>query len=327
MKKYYGYVKQLKKLRMNTSKLVTFFERLFFKPNFLDWVLILLLTPLSFLYTFIMFCRRIFTVKKLYSVPIISIGNLIVGGSGKTPFVIAVAKHYENAFIVSRGYGRESKGLVEVSRKGQIVSDVFDAGDEAMLIAQSLPNASVIVSENRELAIEKAIENGAKVVFLDDGFNRINIKKYEILLFPKVIKNYFTFPAGPFREFFLTQYFADLRLKEERDFHRVVEVANKTDKMLLVTAISNPERLNDYLPNGVIDSIYFEDHAYFDENKLAIRASELGATSLLVTQKDEVKMKAFKLPLSVMKLELQIKNNILVNIHRYIEEYENAREN
>jgi len=304
---------------MNTNSMVSFFERLFFKPTLLDWVLILLLLPLSLLYASLMFLRRMLTFKKLYSVPIVSIGNLTVGGSGKTPFVISLAKKYENAFIVSRGYGRESKGLVEVSSHGKILTDVFASGDEAMLMATSLEKASVIVSEDRNIAIEKAISDGAEVIFLDDGFNRVNIKKYEILLFPSKIKNYFTFPAGPFREFFFMKNLADLALFENRDFKRMVEVENATEKMLLVTAISNPERLDSFLPNGVVSKFYLEDHAYFEEEVLKSKMREVGATSLLVTQKDEVKMHGFKLPLSVMKLELQIKNDVLEKINRYIE--------
>ena len=329
------FVKPLKKLLMHTSKVSSFsfsfsfvtlfLERLFFKPNFLDWVLILLLTPLSLSYAFLMFFRRILRVQKSYPIPIVSIGNLTVGGSGKTPFVIALANKYADATVISRGYGRQSKGLIEVSRKGKILVDVFSAGDEAMLMAISLNNASVIVSEKRELAIEKAIKEGAKVIFLDDGFNRVNIKKYEILLFPKTIKNYFTFPSGPFREFFFMKYLANLSLYEEKDFKRVVEVEHKTEKMLLVTAISNPERLDAFLPKGVVRKIYLEDHAYFEKEKLKKEMSRLGATSLLVTQKDEVKMKDFKLPLSVMKLKLEIKNEVLEKVHNYIEEYPNAR--
>jgi tetraacyldisaccharide 4'-kinase len=272
-----------------------------------------------------MLLRRLLTVKKSYPIPIVSIGNLTVGGSGKTPFVIALAKAYDNATIISRGYGRQSRGLVEVSSKGKILTDVFSSGDEAMLMATSLKRASVIVSEDRKVAIEKAIEEGAEVLFLDDGFNRVNIKKYEILLFPKRVRNYFTFPSGPFREFFFIHYLADLRLYEEQDFTRVVEVENKTEKMLLVTAISNPERLNAFLPKGVIDKLYLEDHAYFKEEALKKRMESLDATSLLVTEKDAVKMQDFKLPLSVMKLKLEIKNEILEKIHNHIEEYSHAR--
>ena len=306
---------------MSTSYIVSFFERLFFKPSFFDWLLILLFSPISLLYALVMFLRRVVTPKKSYSIPIVSVGNLTVGGSGKTPFVIALADRYKDVAVISRGYGRESKGLVEVSRKGKILTDVYSSGDEPMLMAISLPNASVMVSENRETAIELAIEQGAKVIFLDDGFNRVNIEKYDILLFPEKIVNYMTFPVGPFREFYLSKYFSNINLYENRDFKRVVEIDNQTEKMLLVTAISNPERLEPFLPKGVVEKYYLEDHAYFEEDKLKEKLLISSALSLLVTEKDKVKMKGFKLPLSVMQLKLQINNEILEKVDRYIGEY------
>ncbi len=306
---------------MFKTTMVSLFERLFFKPTPLDWALIFLFSPLSFLYAFYMLFRRILTPKKSYAVPIVSIGNLTVGGSGKTPFVIALAARYEHAFIISRGYGRESKGLIEVSRNGKILTDVFTSGDEPMLMATSLKHASVIVSDNREIAIELAIKEGAKVIFLDDGFNRVNIKKYEILLFPEKIPNCMSFPAGPFREFFFSKAFSNINLYENRDFTRVVNIHNQREKMLLVTAISNPARLEPFLPIGVIEKLYFEDHAYFSEDELKEKLLISGALSLLITEKDEVKMKGFKLPLSIMQLELQIKNEIFEEIDNYIGAY------
>ena len=310
---------------MSTSYIVSFFERLFFKPSFFDWLLILLFSPISLLYALVMFLRRVVTPKKSYSIPIVSVGNLTVGGSGKTPFVIALADRYKDVAVISRGYGRESKGLVEVSRKGKILTDVYSSGDEPMLMAISLPNTSVMVSENRETAIELAIEQGAKVIFLDDGFNRVNIEKYDILLFPEKIVNYMTFPVGPFREFYLSKYFSNINLYENRDFKRVVEIDNQTEKMLLVTAISNPERLEPFLPKGVVEKYYLEDHAYFEEDKLKEKLLISSALSLLVTEKDKVKMKGFKLPLSVMQLKLQIKNEMLEKVDRYIGEYKNEK--
>jgi len=305
---------------------VSFFERLFFKPNVFDWVIISLLSPLALLYATVMFFRRVFTLKKEYSIPIISIGNLTVGGSGKTPFVIALALRYDKVTIISRGYGRQSKGLVEVSCDGHILTDVFASGDEAMLMAKSLKKASVIVSENRQVAIDLALSRGAKIIFLDDGFNRVEIKKFEILLFPKNIKNYLPFPAGPFREFYFCKFFSDLNLYEEIDFKREVTFENETEKMLLVTAISNPKRLKPFLlTKNIVGEYLLEDHAYFDENLLKERMLALGATSILVTQKDEVKMKDFQLPLSVMQLKLQIKINILNKIDTHIGEYRNER--
>ena len=76
-------------------------------------------------------------VRKDFGIPIISVGNLVVGGSGKTPFTIAIAKELKDVAIISRGYGRKSKGLIEVSRKGMILTDVEHSGDEPMLVITS----------------------------------------------------------------------------------------------------------------------------------------------------------------------------------------------
>jgi len=298
-----------------------FVEKMMFSPKWYHYIVIIILSPLSLVYGLYMYFRRLFVQKRSFDLPIISIGNLVVGGSGKTPFVIALAARYEDVTVISRGYGRQSRGLIEVSRKGEILCSVKESGDEAMLMALSLPKASVIVSENRSKAIELAKEQGAKVIILDDGFNRVDIEKFEILLEPKEIKNYFPFPAGAFREFWFMNVSADLLIKEEVDFVREVTLEDLSAKMLLVTAISNPQRLDRYLPKNVVGKVYLEDHAYFNEADLKEQMQAYGAQTLLVTQKDAVKMAGFKLPLSKMKLKLEIKDEIFTAIDKYIHSY------
>lgn len=298
-----------------------FFEAMLFAPKWYHYPLILLLFPFSVIYGIMMSIRRIMTSPKNFGIPIISVGNLIVGGSGKTPFAIALASRLDGVVIISRGYGRKSKGLVEVSSEGKILVDVTQSGDEPMLMAQSLPGASVIVSEDRASAIELAKEKGAKCIILDDGFNRVEIEKFEIVLEPEHIKNYLPFPAGAFREFWFNKKYADIVAKEGEAFHRQVAFENLKPKMVLVTAISNPDRLNTYLPEGIVDKVYLEDHAYFEEEKLKMLLSEHEAQSLLVTQKDAVKMQDFKLPISEMKLKLEIKETIFTQVDEYIKGY------
>lgn len=295
-----------------------FFEMMFFSPQWYHYPVMIILFPFSMIYGSLMYLRRVFTHKNTFSIPIVSVGNLIVGGAGKTPFVIALASRYDGATIISRGYGRESQGLVQVSAKGKILTSVKESGDEPMLMARSLPNASVIVSEDREIAIELAMREGAKVILLDDGFNRVNIEKFEVLLEPRTIKNHLPFPAGALREFYWTKTYADIVAKEDRDFKRNVTFENLGEKMLLVTAISNPQRLDAYLPEGVVAKVYMDDHAYFDEDTLLNKMQEHDAQTLLVTQKDAVKMEGFKLPLSLMKLELVIEDNVYTSIDKYI---------
>ncbi len=298
-----------------------FVEEMFFAPKWYHYVLMVLLFPLSLLYGTVMFLRRVLGSKKRFSIPIVSVGNLQVGGSGKTPFVIALAERYEGVTVIARGYGRQSRGLVAVSYRGKVVVDVKQSGDEAMLMARSLPEASVIVSEQRELAIEMAMREGAKLIVLDDGFNRVEIEKFEILLEPACLPNILPFPAGPMREFAWSKKFADIVAKEGKDFSREVAYENLTEKMLLVTAISQPHRLDAYLPEGVVGKVYLADHAYFDEAKLYEQMQAYGATSLLVTQKDSVKMEGFKLPLSLMKLKLEIDEHIFTEVEKYIEQF------
>ncbi|MCO4844936.1 MAG: tetraacyldisaccharide 4'-kinase [Sulfurovum sp.] len=298
-----------------------YFEEMFFAPKGYHYPLILLLFPLSIIYGIIMSLRRMVTSQKNFGIPIISVGNLIVGGSGKTPFVIALATRLEGVVIISRGYGRKSKGLIEVSFDGKILVDVTESGDEPMLMAQSLPGASVIVSEDRELAIALAKKKGAKCIILDDGFNRVDIEKFEIVLEPEQINNYLPFPAGAFREFWFNKKYADIVAKEGEVFHRQVDVVNLKPKMLLVTAISNPGRLDSYLPEGVVHKVYLEDHAYFEEETLKKLLSDYEAQSLLVTEKDAVKMQDFKLPISEMRLKLEIKESIFTQVDEYIKGY------
>lgn len=299
-------------------QLSSFFEAMFFAPKWYHYPLILLLFPLSMLYGMIMLLRRKLTTKKTYGIPIISIGNLIVGGSGKTPFTIALASEMENVAIISRGYGRKSRGLVEVSDHGKVVASVEESGDEPMLMAHSLPNASVIVSEDRHQAIHLAKENGAKLIILDDGFNRVEIEKFEIILEPGTIKNYLPFPTGPFREFWFTKKYADIVAKEGQDFRREVSLENPRSKMLLVTAIANPQRLDSYLPDEVVEKVYLSDHAYFDEAEIKKLMNRCGADSILCTSKDRVKMEGFDLPISELKLKLNIEDDIIKKIQSYI---------
>lgn len=296
-----------------------FFETMFFHPRWYHYGVIIVLLPLSLLYGLVMWVRRVVTIQKDFGLPIISVGNLIVGGAGKTPFVIAIASQLEDVTIISRGYGRLSQGLVEVSHRGKILTDVIQSGDEAMLMAQSLHCASVIVSENREEGIAFAKERGAKVVVLDDGFNRVTIKKFEILLEPSIIHNYLPFPAGGFREFWFTKQFANMVLKEQRDFERVVEIDNPGEPMVLLTAISNPQRLDRFLPSNVVAKWYLDDHAYFDEADIKAYMAKHQAKAILCTSKDRVKLEAMDVKLCEMKLRLQLDNDIMAKIDLYIQ--------
>ena len=111
--------------------LVFWGEKYLFSPGVFEWFLALLLLPLSLLYCLVVWIKFKTSKIKDYGIPIVSIGNLIVGGSGKTPLTVALAKRYSNPAIVLRGYGRKSKGMHVVSDGNKVLCDVSSSGDEA----------------------------------------------------------------------------------------------------------------------------------------------------------------------------------------------------
>ncbi len=241
-----------------------------------------------------------------FGIKIISVGNLNVGGSGKTPLVTALAKEYSNAAIVLRGYGRESQGLYVVKDTKKILCDVKISGDEAMIYAKKLSNALVIVSEDRKKAILQAKSMGAEIIFLDDAYSKHDIKKVDFLIDVKS-KNNSCLPAGPFRERLWKDKKA-IVLKEDVDFEREVTLKNETQKMSLVTAIARPQRLDTFLPE-VVSKNYFPDHHSFIKEELENILYKDKSDSLLVTYKDYVKVEAFGLPLSLLDLDVKVKED------------------
>lgn len=122
-------------------------------------------------------------------VPVISVGNITAGGSGKTPVVEHVlhqliARDVKPA-VLTRGYRRESKGLVVVSDGSGRYSDTRESGDEAMQIARKFPAVPVIACEKRNAGARHAIDHcGAEVLVLDDAFqHRAIARDLDIVVF------------------------------------------------------------------------------------------------------------------------------------------------
>lgn len=163
-------------------------ERNLYDPSPAWLALGVILAPLSLLYTLIVCLKRLFAKPQKFKIPIISVGNLTLGGSGKTPLVRALFKEFSGKLktcIILRGYGRKSRGLLEVALGGRVLCDVRQSGDEAMEYALFLRGANVIVSEDRAAGILRAQTLGFELVILDDGFSKFNISKFDILLRPQ----------------------------------------------------------------------------------------------------------------------------------------------
>jgi len=113
--------------------------------------------------------------------PVVSVGNLTFGGTGKTPFVLFLARRLRfegrRPAILSRGYGRRSKGLVVVSDgTGPLVSAAA-GGDEPVAMARRLPGVPVVVAEKRVEAARAALELGAATLLLDDGYQHLALRR------------------------------------------------------------------------------------------------------------------------------------------------------
>lgn len=117
-------------------------------------------------------------------VPVISVGNITVGGTGKTPLVAwfaeTLAQQGKKVCVLTRGYGREnSSARVVVSKGSEILADAKTGGDEPLMLAESLINKAAVISDkDRVSAGLWAKENlGSEVFILDDGFQHLRLKR------------------------------------------------------------------------------------------------------------------------------------------------------
>jgi len=140
--------------------------------------------------------------------PVVSVGNLRVGGSGKTPMVEYIARllleRGERPAILSRGYGRRAPrdGVTVVSDGTSVLADLDEAGDEPLMLARALPGVSVLVGTDRYLSGRLAERRlGATVHLLDDGFQHLELARdVDLLLVAEDDLQDQPLPAGRLRE-------------------------------------------------------------------------------------------------------------------------------
>jgi len=169
--------------------------------------------PFSPLYSFIMSLRAIcyrrgFFRSTAFQVPVISVGNLTMGGTGKTPMVKYIAKMLQDKgyvpAIISRGYGGATKERINIVSDGNnLLLDASYVGDEPRMLAESLPGVLVLTGVVRRLPAAKAIDMGANVLILDDGFQHMAVRRdLDLVLFngDTLAGNSRVFPGGDLRE-------------------------------------------------------------------------------------------------------------------------------
>jgi len=172
-----------------------------------------MLSVLSFFYgilvraRLLLFRAGMLRAKKL-PCPVVSVGNITTGGSGKTPVVAALCQMLtakgHSVVVLSRGYKRQSSGTIIVSDKDSVILDVKGAGDEPFLLATKCKGVPVIVGSDRFVSGRLAIEKfSPDLIILDDGFQHIKLKRdLDLLLFDakRGMGSGRMIPRGPLRE-------------------------------------------------------------------------------------------------------------------------------
>ncbi|MDA3970487.1 MAG: tetraacyldisaccharide 4'-kinase [Desulfobulbaceae bacterium] len=168
--------------------------------------------PFAPLYGWVMSLRAAWYKKGRFKsrklgVPVVSVGNLTMGGTGKTPMVMYLAKLFADrkVAIVSRGYSSKGKGDINLVANGhELLLDVEQAGDEPYLMAESLPGVVVATGKDRALVGDYcAHELGCDLILLDDGFQHLKLQRdLDIVLFKvdSFLGNNRVFPGGDMRE-------------------------------------------------------------------------------------------------------------------------------
>lgn len=294
-------------------------EHYWYEPNRLVWLLL----PLSWLYCLITVIRRKFyqlNLKKSYSaqVPVVVIGNIVIGGSGKTPLLISLCEYIQkNGFrpgVVSRGYGGNISGLKQVSEN----DSAEQVGDEPLMIQQKT-KVPVVVGADRVAAVNYLLENNqCDIVLSDDGMQHYRMRRnFEIAVVDtdREFGNGFCLPAGPLRERVSRLNDVDLvvyngiKKNKNNSFFYKLEIVRCTsltsdEQRLLssfekrpvhaVAGIGHPARFfNQLRENGinVIEHAFPDHHVYHQQD-----FSGWHDNCIIMTEKDAVKCRQLSLP-------------------------------
>lgn len=294
-----------------------------------------LLFPFSLLYGVVTAIRNLLfqwgvLKSKSYDLPVICVGNLSTGGTGKSPmieFLISFLKENHKLAVVSRGYKRKTKGFWEVF----VNSTTFEVGDEPLQIKRKFPDTTVVVSESRQIGIEN-VESKVDVILLDDAFQHRKVTpSFSILLtsYGDLYSKDCVLPSGNLREPKWGASRADivvvtkcpndlaksqmdsirksLKLKNHQScYFSTIEYASeikntsssisledlKVKTFTLVTGIANPFPLVEYLVAKGLEFTHksFPDHHHFRTWEI----EELDKDGcILTTEKDFVRLQPY----------------------------------
>ena len=303
-------------MTVTCNKLQAFIEKQWYQPkNFLTYLLL----PLSWLFSMVVRVRRFLYRHRIlkstkFDVPIIVVGNLTVGGSGKTPLVIALASKCRaegyRVGIVSRGYGSNNQGVTLVTDD----HSAAEVGDEPFMIFHKT-QLPVAVAAKRCRAVEALIDKKqSNLIIADDGLQHYAMQRaIEIVVIDgkKKFGNRLPLPAGPLREpiarlktadFIVvngeTRHKNDVTMKIVPDHLTQVSTEAKIEVAALnqsavhaVAGIASPER---FFTTLRAMGLTFEAHAFPDHHVFTPEDFQFQDNAMIVmTEKDAVKCRTF----------------------------------
>lgn len=247
--------------------------------------------------------KRLTKTQKL-SCPVISVGNIAVGGRGKTPFVIWLTQWFQtngwNPVILTRGYGRSSKSVVEIEKsmfeqKGSVLTSDL-AGDEPIEIAAAT-GATVLVGSDRLANAQSYLRKHPElrtIFLLDDGFQHWKIARdFDLVLVDHADLRDYVIPAGRLREPPGALKRAQLVLERGKDFQKQSHLISKPEdshRLAFVTSRAPDPMYRQDLSYRFPKAhwIEFSDHA--PAEVIRERLARDGITSALVGAKEAVKL-------------------------------------
>ena len=291
------------------------------KPKFWDTkfgLFAFLLIPFSLIIILIIYLKKKFTHVLKFNIPIICVGNIYIGGTGKTPASIFIANE-----------------LSKLGKKPVILRKFYkDHIDEHKLIKENFKN--IILKKNRVLGIQEAEEKNFDTVILDDGFQDYKIKKnLNIICFSQkqLAGNGLVLPSGPLRERLNSLKDANIilingakntifenkilninqNLKIFYTRYKPINVERfKNKKFVALAAIGNPSNFFDLLTEHKIDvnkKLIYPDHYNFSKKEILkiVDAANKNNTGIITTEKDYFKIKEFKFNnIEYLKVSLEI---------------------
>lgn len=268
----------------------------------------LLLAPLGTLYGLTVALKAMTARPFDAGLPVICVGNLTAGGSGKTPIAIAIADRLrargEKPFFLTRGYGGTERGPAMASR----AHSAAQMGDEALLLARAAPT---VVSRDRAAGARLAKEKGATVLVMDDGHQNFTLRKSLSLVVVDAetgFGNGLRIPAGPLREP-VAQGLARadgvvLMGDGSPDLHgfsgpllrahlKVDGEAFAGKPVFAFAGIGRPEKFVASLQAcgaDVVGSCFFDDHHPYTDDEIGQLKAIAGEAQLVTTEKDFVRL-------------------------------------